>query len=250
MDAGPDYAAEPLLLLERPPSRPVAPAVEAPALPPSAAAVEADDHPVIPADTLFFEFSCNTGRLHALQQEGDVFKHLGSVPSAQLALDSEMAVEYPFPYTLPAVRSAAAAFLAVWNALPAVDRNALWRVGKPLRLPFDDSLAAARAVHKSVLSTLRTVKPVDLIPPPPAGSTGPRYVYLPLGNRERKKYSLYISAEGVWLCLACSREPARVQHPEGPSDPLVSCLLDLYCSEACHDRCVRCAGGAALLCDS
>ena len=240
LDAGPGFVAQPSLLCERQLSRSVVPAVETLVLPQRIAAREEDDQVLIPADSLFFQVSSNTGRLHAFRREGDGFTHLNSVPPVQLSLDRDTTVEYPFPYKSSAVRSAAAAFLAVWDALSARDHNLLWGAKMPLRLPLDDALEAARAAHTSMPSTKRSVKAIDVIPPPPAGATGPRYVYLRRGTTQRLQYQQYISAEGDWLCRACSREPARVQHPAGP-DPLVSCLLDLCCSEGCHDRCVRCA---------
>ena len=238
VDAGPGFVVKPPLMRERPPSRQIAPAVKEPAVPQSAAAREEHEQ-ALPADTLFFEVSCNTGRLHSFLREGEGFKHLNSVPPAQL-LDSEAPADFAFPYTSPAVRSAAVAFLAVWNALSAFDRNALWGIKKPLRLPLHEVREAARAAYKSQPSTKRSVKAIDIVPPPRAGSIGMRYVYLRRGT-QRLPYQLYISAEGEWLCRTCSREPARVQHPAG-SDPLVSCLLDLCCTESCHDRCVRCDG--------
>ena len=247
VDAGPGFVAQPPLRRKPPPSRPVAPAVKAPAAPQSVAAREEHDQVAVPADQLFFEVSCNTGRLHAFLRDGGVFKHLDSVPSAQL-LDNNIAVDFPFPYTSPAVRSAAVAFLAVWNALSAFDRSVLWRAKKPLRLPLHEALMAARAAHKSEPSTKRSVKAIDIVPPPRPGSIGMRYVYLRRGT-QRLPYQLYISAEGEYLCRTCSREAARVQHPAG-ADPLVSCLLDLCCTEGCHDRCVRFASWRLLCCDS
>ena len=245
-DAGAGRAAQPPLLLERPPSCPSAPAAETPeVLLPAMAHDDEDAEPAaVPAATaLFFEVSRNTGRLHAfLPDSAGGFEHLGSVSSLQLKLArlTEAAAVLAPPFTSHAVRSAAATFLEIWDAQPPKDRNLLWQAGKPLRLPLEPSLNAARAAHKSVPSTIRSAKAIDIIPPPPAGSIGPLFIYVrhPHGDG-RWEYKLYMSAKREWLCRCCNERPAREQ-PTG-EQPTVSCLLDLCCSKACHERCVRCA---------
>ena len=227
---------------EQPRSRSPAPAVEAPRppSPPSASPAEPDDDiPAVPAHALSFEVCRHTGRLHVFVQDGASFKHLGSAAPAELVLASAAAAKHAFPFTSSAVRSAAAAFRSVWSSLKAVDQSVLWQAGKPLRLPLDGALQAARDVWKSAPSTIRTAKPIDVIPAPPAGSSGKEYVTLVQPGIEQLKYELHISAEGVWLCRGCSSQPARKQHPRDGTAQVCS-LIDMFCSKDCHDRCVRC----------
>jgi hypothetical protein len=179
--------------------------------------------------------SVHTGLLHAFLQDGDDFQHLGF---ARLPFASRNA---DFPFSLPAVRSAAVAFWAVWESLKIVDHQALRRTAKPMRLPLDDTLRAAHAAWKSAPSTFRIAKRGDVIAAPLAGWKSKKYVFLKQAGSERLRYELYIGANDEWLCWACSKERARVQHPHGGSDPTVTALLELCCSVACHDRCVRCA---------
>ena len=219
------------------PSLPAAPAAsDAPPSQPGATppAPEGDTADV-PAHALFFEVSCHTGLLHAFLQNGDAFQHLGS---ARLPFASRKA---DFPFSLPAVRSAAVTFLAVWDTLSVVERHELWHAAKPLRLPLDSALQAALAARKLALSTIRVAKPEDVVPAPPADWKSKKYVFLQQAGRVRQPFELYISADDEWLCLACSDKPARVQHPHGGgADPRVTSKLDLCCSIACHDQCVRC----------
>ena len=242
--AGAGAVQLPVLPQQQPAAPAVAPAVAAPPSQPNVLPPE-NDEPLLALQShqLSFEVSRHLGRLHVFWQNGDGLEHLGSVAPAHLGQAIDRAA---FPLTLPAVRSAATAFWGSWSDLKTSDRTALLDAGKPLRVPCYSALAAAREAARSGPSTIRRAKRVDVIPGPPAGSRGQKFVFLPRPGGTRLTYPLYIGADGTWLCYSCSTNPARVQHPHSDKEPLVATLLDISCSNQCLSRCVRCAVARAL----
>ena len=208
-----------------------------------------DSCDALPADALLFQLSSVTGRVHAFASAGEEevdcgrpIAHLCSFPPADLDAHARSPC-LPVPLcSNAAARRCARDFVAAMACLRPLHRSRLSAgpLARPLRADDVPSAAAeAACAGASAPSVLRIAKHVDdLAPPPPPGAVE-RYVLLrhaPPLPRETRRTQWHCPRVG-WLCVACRRAPARVQHPLHPSPPLVANgLLDLCCSVTCCER--------------
>lgn len=192
----------------------------------------------IPPESLLFEVSANTGRIHLYA----CVSNKDSRPR-QLALnfrpeDVEPPVILSSPpkivHESPAHREAILTFIKEWNELRPIERNKIF--GRPLRLPLCLELSCIKSEPHYTFEGLlkggskRRVAPKDEISDPLPENAIWQKVFLRKRYKMKERYEMQAwTAEGQPLCKLC-QNPCLGIHAKDPEY-----FEDLFCKLNCFE---------------
>jgi len=166
----------------------------------------------VPPESLLFEVSANTGRIHlyACVSDKDSRPRQLAVNFRPEDVESPVILSSPpkFVHESPAHREVILTFIKEWNELRPIERNKIF--GRPLRLPLCLELSCIKSEPYYTFEGLlkggskRRVAPRDEISDPLPENATWRKVFLCKHYRMKERYEMQAwTAEGQPLCKLC-----------------------------------------------